>query len=88
MRAAIIVSGFIALGAAQSIDFGLVSAAPSVVVQSAPVTGTAQVVSAKQTEAASTIAADSVEESPLPQAVHKRDGTCATQPAGTGPTVR
>ncbi|TVY76041.1 hypothetical protein LSUE1_G005481 [Lachnellula suecica] len=93
MRTQVLVSNFAALAAAQSIDFSIVTAAPAVSVQSAPVTGTAQTVSAQSSAAATSIGSAAVQASPLAQRdvvadVVKRDGTCATQPAGTGPTVR
>lgn len=91
MRSSLIVSSLAALAAAQSIDFSQVTAAPAVSVQSAPVVGTAQVVSAQPAATVTSIGSAAVQASPIAQrdlALNKRDGTCATQPAGTGPTVR
>jgi len=51
MLAQVLISGFVALASAQSIDFSLANAAPAVSVQVAPVTGTAQSVSAQPTAA-------------------------------------
>lgn len=91
MRTAILVSSFVALAAAQSIEFSLVSAAPSVTVTAAPVTGTSETVSAQNSAQASSVGAAAIQSNPIAQRdiqeLEKRDGTCATQPAGTGPTV-
>jgi len=92
MRSSLIVSSFAALAAAQSIDFSQVTAAPAVSVQSAPVVGTAEVVYAQPDPTISSIGSAAIQATPIAQkrdvALNKRDGTCATQPAGTGPTVR
>jgi len=91
MRTAILFSTLVALAASQSIEFSLVNAAPAVSTTAAPVTGTAQTVSAQLSAAATTIGSAAVQASPIAQrdvkGLEKRDGTCAQQPAGTGPTV-
>lgn len=83
MRTAILVSTFAALAASQSIEFSLVDAAPVVSITAAPFTGTAQTVSVQPSAAATSIESAAVQASPIAQ----RDGTCAQQPDGTGPTV-
>lgn len=91
MRTALLVSSFVAFAAAQSIEFSLVSAAPAVSVTAAPVTGTSQSVSAQDSAQASSVGSAAVQSSPIAQrdlpGLKKRDGNCAAQPAGTGPTV-
>ncbi|CZR63772.1 uncharacterized protein PAC_13669 [Phialocephala subalpina] len=79
MHPSLLLSLLPALAAAQSIEFSLISAASSVVVTAAPVTGTAQSVCAQNSAQASSVGSAAV--------VEKRDGTCARQPARTGPSV-
>lgn len=88
MRTSILISSFVALAVAQSIDFAAISAAPAVTVTAAPMTGTAESVSAQPSNAASSIGSAAVQATPLAQrAIEKRDGDCSKQPAGTGPAI-
>lgn len=67
MRSSILISGFAALTAAQNVDWSQVTAAPAVVVTEAPVTGTAQTVSAQPSTAASSVGSAAVQSSPIAQ---------------------
>jgi hypothetical protein len=98
MRSAVIISALAALAAAaprpQDIDFTQVDAAGAAEVESAPAAATAasQVVAVPSQTG---LAASVVSATPLAQrdfddlisALSKRDGNCAAQPAGTGPTI-
>lgn len=83
-----------ALAMAQSFDFGVINAQPAAVAQSAPASGQASDAPALQPlSAIPQIASYIVASNPIAQRdvatedLVKRDGNCAPQPAGTGPSV-
>lgn len=95
MHSSSLILALVALSAAQTIDWVQVDSAADPVIDTPPVNVVSQTVSVEPPAVASSVGAAAVAATPLTQRdfrprtpALKRDGSCALQPAGTGPQVK